>query len=702
MPPADGGSPDEPVTLVAGATMCISSPDGGIRPDSREGIYHRDVRLVSALALTVDGSAPPLAAAAREGANRSHRIHTLATDAHESPTAVLRCRRDVGVDVTDTYTVEVYAGVLHGVELRLELASDFSDLLARKYALAAPPPTAYARGGGGLAADAERFGVVIAPTGPAPRVEDGALVWTVDAAPGRPWRAGVRVQPRDGGEPVAVRRGPAALDRDEPVAPDGGRTASDGERQEAGGGQALRSPLRVAAVAEAWPATTASALADLDGLRISAPDLGLSYLGAGAPWFMALFGRDTLLTGWSSLIAGTDLALDVLEALAAHQGRSHDARTLEQPGRILHELRTGGSGVFGLESGRAYYGTADASPLFVMLLAEVARFGGDPRRVTALLPAARAAVAWCVDFGDLDGDGYVEYAADPKGLANQGWKDSGDAMVHADGSLAPAPIALAEVQGYLHGAYLALAELEQRSGEPERAPALRQRAGALRSAFLRDFWLPEHDLVAMALDADKRPLVVASSNMAHCLWTGLVDGERARTLAARLGAADLATSWGLRTLGSGEVAYNPLGYHLGSIWPHDTAIAAAGLARAGDRAGALRLTEGLLAAARHFDWRLPELFGGLDAGDLPFPVPYPVACSPQAWSAAAPLLLLRTALGLEPDVGAGVVRIDPNLGEGVELHVAGIPLGGGTLELRARGRHAEVLAAPPGLRVEVA
>jgi len=672
VPPADGSSPEEFVTLVAGATLCISAPDGGIRPDSLEGVYHRDVRLVSALALTVDGSAPPLAAASREGADRSHRVQTLATDAHQSPTALLRCRREVGVDVTESYTVEVYAGALEGVELRLDLASDFADLLVRNHALVAPPPADYARDDG-LRADGERFGVAIAALGPAPRVEDGALVWTVDAAPGRPWSAGVRFSPRD-----------------------------RGERVETDGGQALRSPLRVIAVAEPWRASVTSALADLDGLRIDAPDLGLSYLGAGAPWYMALFGRDTLLTGWSSLIAGTGLALDVLEALARYQGRGHDARTLEQPGKILHELRTGGSGVFELESGRAYYGTVDASPLFVMLLAEVARFGGDPRRVAALLPAARAAVAWCVDFGDLDGDGYVEYAADPKGLTNQGWKDSRDAMVHADGSLAPAPIAPAEVQGYLHGAYLALAQLEERLGDAARAPALRQRAAALRTAFARDFWLPEHDLIAMALDADKRPLAVANSNMAHCLWTGLVEGGTAGAVAARLGAGDLTASWGLRTLGSREVAYNPLGYHLGSIWPHDTAIAAAGLARVGDRAGALRLSEGLLAAAAHFDGRLPELFGGIDAADLPFPVPYPVACSPQAWSAAAPLLLLRTALGLDPDVGAGVVRLDPFLPEGVELHVAGIPLGGGALELRARGRHAEVLAAPPGLRVELA
>ncbi|MBA2529641.1 MAG: amylo-alpha-1,6-glucosidase, partial [Euzebyales bacterium] len=337
----------------------------------------------------------------------------------------------------------------------------------------------------------------------------------------------------------------------------------------------------------------------------------------------------------------------------------------------------------------------------VMLLAAVHRWGAADDDVRALLPAARAAVRWCVEHGDLDGDGFVEYRADLKGLANQGWKDSGDAMVHADGSLAPGPVAPVEVQAYLYGAYVGLAQLEQRLGQPAAADGLLERAERLRASFARHFWLPTEGLVAMALDGDKRPLVVASSNIGHCLWTGLLDGDAAEAACARLAAPDLATAWGVRTLGRGERAYNPLGYHLGTVWPHDSAIAAAGLMRAGHPQAASRVTAGLLEACEAFGWRLPELFAGLDAGEVPFPVPYPVACSPQAWSAAAPLLLLRTALRLDPDVPAGSVTVAPVLPDDVELTVTGIRLGDADLDLRVRGSDVQVLGAPSGLDVKV-
>lgn len=661
---------DELETLVAGSTVSVARPSGAITSDSFEGLYHRDVRLVSAFSLTADGAEPPLATAARNGAASADRIHQLSVDEHSSPTAVLRCRRTVGLAVREDWTVTVYEGTFSG-ELRLRLESDFADLLAQRHSLNAVPAVPYKTDGAALIADGERFGVQIEVEGPAPRVADDGFTWTVDTAPGRPWSAAVTFRPRDRGhligEPETV-----------PVAPP---------------------QLRAATAATRWQAATASAVADLRGLRVTVPDLSLSYLGAGAPWFMALFGRDSLLTSWSSLVGGTALGLETLEALARFQGREHDERTLEQPGRILHELRTGGAAVFGLDPGRPYYGTVDASPLFVLLADELLRWGADRERVAALLPAARAALDWCVEYGDLDGDGYVEYAADPRGLGNQGWKDSGDAMVHADGSLAEAPIALAEVQAYLYGAYRALASLEERVGDPSRAPGLRARAAGLREAFRRDFWLPERSLVAMALDADKRPLAVASSNMGHTLWTGLLDDDIAARVADRLTAPDLLASWGLRTLGSGERTYNPLSYHRGSIWPHDSAIAAAGLMRYGHVAPALRVAEGLLAAAERFGWRLPELFGGLDAAEVPYPVPYPVACSPQAWSAAAPLLLLRTVLRLEPDVPAGRVNVAPVLPDDVELAVS-LPLGGETLALRIKGGSCEVLACPEGIDVE--
>lgn len=658
---------------MSGATVCVSTHAGEIEPEGFEGLFHRDVRVLSQLVLTLDGRRPALLSAQRLGASAAELVYVAAVDEFANPTALLLRRREIGAGLRETLTVRVFSGALEGVELRVGLGTDFADLLPLKHTVERTPSEPLVpHGAAGVRVDGARFGIAATLDAAATRAERGALVCRVDAAPGRPWSTTLVV------EPVDLHAGGGA-DPPRDAAP--------------------REQLEVRSSARRWEESTASAVADLHGLRVEAPRYDLTYIAAGAPWFMALFGRDTLLAAWESLLLGPRFGLEVLSSLARFQGREVDDRTGEQPGRILHELRTGEAGVFGVPPGTPYYGTVDASPLFVMLLAEVHRWGAGDDQVRLLLPAARAALRWCVEFGDLDGDGYVEYAGDVDGLVNQGWKDSGDSMVHADGSQAKPPIALAEVQGYLYGAYVALATLEERLGDPAEAARLRRSARALQDAFVRDFWLPEQGLVAMALDREKQPLAVASSNPGHCLWTGLLDGEVGAAAAARLEASDLTTPWGVRTLGSGEVAYNPLGYHLGTIWPHDSALVAAGLVRAGSFDAARGVTEGLLAAAERFGWRLPELFAALD--DLPFPVPYPVACSPQAWSAAAPLLLLRTMLRLEPDVPAGVVRCAPLLSDGMEVTATGIGLGAGRLDLRVRGHEVEVLAAPPGIEVVV-
>jgi glycogen debranching enzyme len=317
---------------------------------------------------------------------------------------------------------------------------------------------------------------------------------------------------------------------------------------------------------------------DLTSLRVE--EAGERFTAAGAPWFMALFGRDALLTGYAALPLGTGDVLDTLEALARRQGRRHDPRTLEQPGRILHELRTGKDGVFGLRPGEAYYGTTDATPLFVYLLAEVHRWGADAERVARLLPAARAAVTWCLEVGDVDGDGFVEAVPDPNGIENQGWKDSGDSMVHADGTEATPPIALAEVQAYVHGALTGLAELETRLGDPAATPSLLREADELARRYREAFWSPRLGGIVLGLDAAKQQLEVPTSNMGHALWTGILAAEDAVAVSSRVTAPDLFASWGIRTLGADEAAYSPLAYHRGTIWPHDTAIVAHGLSPA--------------------------------------------------------------------------------------------------------------------------
>jgi glycogen debranching enzyme len=667
-------SHDTPLTLVHGSTFVVSDHVGNIDASTHHGVYHRDVRIVSSLVMKVDGSAPPVLASRRDGAAEAHWVYVLAADDDGSPTAVLTRHRSVDNRVRERFTARVYSGRLEGTLLTLDAATDFAELLELKGRSSTREPVTLAEDAGVLSATNGTIAVEYRAEGSGVEVLPRGVQWRLDLGAGESRSFDLVVTPSVSTDDAAGAGSPPTP---------------------------ASTSLQVDDNTNRWARGVASSLEDLNGLRVDVPSMNLRYVGAGAPWFMALFGRDTLLTAWQSLISGPELALDTLRALASRQGQRVDPQTGEEPGKILHEMRTGLMPIFGVAPGTPYYGTVDASPLFVMLLNEVHRWGASDDDVRALLPAARAAVTWCIEYGDVDGDGFVEYRGDERGLANQGWKDSGDSMVHADGTLAGGPIALSEVQGYVYAAYRALAQLEERLGDPAAAPQLHARAARLQAAFTDAFWLPEQGLLAMALDGDKRPLAVSASNPGHCLWTGILTGDVADAAARRLTEPDMAARWGIRTLASTEVAYNPLGYHLGSIWPHDTALGVAGLARAGHADATRRLVDGLLATAEAFDWRLPELLGGMDADEIGQPVPYPVACSPQAWSAAVPLLLLRTMLRLEPDVPGGAVRVAPLLRPDEDVVVRGIPLGTGTLSLRISGGDVQVLESPANVQVDV-
>ncbi|WP_236827901.1 MULTISPECIES: amylo-alpha-1,6-glucosidase [unclassified Blastococcus] len=388
-------------------------------------------------------------------------------------------------------------------------------------------------------------------------------------------------------------------------------------------------------------------------------------VAAGAPWFMTLFGRDSLLSSYMALPLETSLAQGTLETLAQWQGRRVDPHTEEEPGRILHELRLGPDRDTAL-GGSRYYGTVDATPLFVLLLAEAWRWGIPEQVVRELLPAADAALEWMDRYGDRDGDGFLEYRrATDRGLVNQGWKDSFDGINDAAGHLGVAPIALCEAQGYAYAARLARAELAEAFGDQDTAQRLRARAAVLRTAFAEKFWLPDQGWFAVALDRDKRPLDALTSNVGHCLWSGIVTDEHAAALIERLADSRMDTGYGLRTLAADMGAYNPMSYHNGSVWPHDTAIAVAGLIRYAHLPGAVelahRLANGLLDAAAAFGGRLPELFCGFARHRFGQPVPYPTSCSPQAWASAAPLLLVRALLGVELDVPSRTLTLQPRL-----------------------------------------
>jgi glycogen debranching enzyme len=399
---------------------------------------------------------------------------------------------------------------------------------------------------------------------------------------------------------------------------------------------------------------------DIGALRLHDPSGNRRpVIAAGAPWYMTLFGRDALISAYMSLPIDPTLAIGVLEALAELQGREIDPISEEEPGRIMHETRYLGVDAPTLTGGSTYYGSADATPLFVVLLGELSRWGLDEDSLRKLVPNADRALEWMSTFGDRDGDGYIEYLkTSDRGLTNQGWKDSNDGIRYRDGRVAEAPLALCEVQGYAYAAHRARAAIAARLGEPDVEARHLRLAEELKTRFNKDFWLDDLGWYAVALGPDKEPVDSLTSNIGHCLWSGIVDDDRAQRVADRLMSQPMWNGWGIRTLADDEQGYDPMSYHCGTVWPHDGALCAAGLKAYGFDAAALVVANGLLAASEAWQGRLPELFSGLDRSDVETPIPFPTSCSPQAWAAATPFLLLRIMLGLEPDDEMGL-KVEP-------------------------------------------
>ncbi|HLH28436.1 MAG TPA: amylo-alpha-1,6-glucosidase, partial [Acidimicrobiales bacterium] len=427
-----------------------------------------------------------------------------------------------------------------------------------------------------------------------------------------------------------------------------------------------------ARVAATWPALSAicdRSLADLDALRFEVESRGSRYSvpAAGVPWYLALIGRDMIWTGYEALPFAPELAEGALHALADLQATEDEPDTDAEPGKILHELRFGKLTALGEKPYRPYYGTVDATPLFLILLSEHWRVTGDDRLCHELRPQAMAALGW-LGAADLDGDGLVEYRRRaPSGARNQCWKDSEDSIRFAGGRMAEGAVAVCEVQGYAYAAELRMAEVAAELwGDLDLAGRLQRSAAGRFQRFNERFWIERRGgYYALALDGDKRQVDSLTSNLGHLLWSGIVPEERAEAVASRLVSPALASGWGLRTMSTEDGAYNPISYHNGSVWPHDTAIAVAGLTRYGRREQAGELAVAMLeAAARMEEHRLPEVFSGHGRDEAPFPVWYAEAASPQGWASAAPLLLVRSVLGL--DFERGVARTDPCLPERLE------------------------------------
>jgi glycogen debranching enzyme len=447
-------------------------------------------------------------------------------------------------------------------------------------------------------------------------------------------------------------------------------------------------------------------IADLRMLWTQEPETGDAFIAAGTPWFDTLFGRDSLITSLETLPLTHTIASASLRILGALQGTTIDTWRDEQPGKILHELRRGEMARTGETPFSRYYGSIDSTALYLVLAGEYWRWTADRRFLKSLDRILAAALQWTRDFGDLDGDGYLEYEREGEdGLLNQGWKDSGDAISAHDGRFARPPIALVEVQAYLYAGLLGLARLAGDQRRRQLAADLLARAKALQSRFNRDFWM-EQGGYALALDGAKRQVDSVSSNAGHALWAGIVPRTRARQVVDRLMAPEMFTGWGIRTLSSGEPRYNPLGYHLGTVWPHDNAILAMGFKRYGFEPELNLLATALFEAAQQFDYfRLPELFCGDTRTPQGAPVPYPVACRPQAWSAATIPAILTAILGLSPDAPHGQLYIvKPQLPSWLErVQLRNLRVGTGTVDLlyERRNRRTQVSVLGSTGRIQV-
>lgn len=676
-PVADLAAAGGVVTLVEGRSFAISGRTGDIAADLPHGVFVLDRRVLSAWELRID----------------RHAIEPLAVDLHEpfAATFVGRARPREGQADADVvvfrhrtvgfHTREEIVVTNHGIDevtvvVDLRCDVDLADLFDVKQGrVRAARGRVVARSRATVRHVAEGDGptrsVQIGFDPPAVAVDRDVMTWVPTIAPGATWSLTADLIVGLGG--VALR---------------------DDERTEPGQVPQRRST--------SWRASLPTLETDHPALRRAVErtgaDLGSLLLSdhehpddivtaAGAPWFMTLFGRDSLLTAWMTLLFDRAVARGTLRTLARLQGTGIDHRTEEEPGKILHEVRYGGAGGHALGHGDLYFGSIDATPLFVVLLGELARWDDD-LAVRALVPHADRALAWIADHGDRDGDGYVEYQRlHPDGLANQGWKDSWDAVRHPDGRLAEGPIALCEVQGYVYAAHRARAALAATVGDLATQRRHEDIAARLQTRFDEDFWLPDEGTYALALDGDKAPVAAVASNVGHCLWSGIVPAHRAAAVADRLMADDMWSGWGVRTLASSMRAYNPVSYHNGSVWPHDNAICAAGLARYGFEEPAHRIIEAQLEVADVHDGRLPELFTGFARLEVRQPAAYPTSCSPQAWAAAAPLLWLRTLLGIDatdgPVAGASPHRAPSWLGD---VRLAGVHVRGERMTLATTTR----------------
>jgi glycogen debranching enzyme len=640
------------LTILEGSTFCVCDHRGDFGwPTS--GFFAKDVRFLSVYELTINGETPLLLSSAQVEYFsaafylRNPRAGDLALD-------VLSVARErfVGEGMQDRIRIDNHAMEPTTFELALRFGSDFADIFAVKdydFALGDPDaaeplpplvePTFDAENNQFLFVDPDsgaRTQVILSEHG---EVDGSTIRWRIELEPRSLWEVRIDVSADLEGDQEA----PRVVER------------RFGEELVHVRDSLAAWKLRVPQLRTGWDDLHHSfhrSVADLASLRIRN---GLGSLpAAGMPWFMTVFGRDTLITCLQTLLFGPDLARSALEVLANLQATEDNPELDAEPGKIVHELRHGKAARRWFH---AYYGTVDATPLYLVLLSEVWRWTDDAALVRSLREPALKALAWIDEYGDRDGDGFVEYKKrSPRGLDNQSWKDSGDSQRFADGRIAEPPIAPCEVQGYVYDAKVRTAELAREVWRDRPlADRLQQEAAELKQRFDEAFWC-ERGYYALALDGDKQRVDSLTSNIGHLLWSGIVADERVEQIVDSLMGEALWSGWGVRTMSKADAAYNPLSYHNGTVWPHDNSLCAAGLAQYGRWSELHRLVRRMLAASRHFDHQLPEVFAGMPRADTPFPIRYPTAARPQAWAAGTPVLLLQLLLGLQADRGRHQLR----------------------------------------------
>jgi glycogen debranching enzyme len=636
-------------TVLDGSMFCVCDERGDVdgTPDAA-GFFAADTRFLSRCVLTVAGARPePLSQAQPVPHIATFVLRNAVVESIGPNQLSIERERFVGGGMGERITVVNHGRRRLEFEVALEVAVDFADIFEVK---SADPSFAEFDG-----SEVEAEGAPPTVTGETLQFVDGGFparcllhVTQSFVVEGGLVRFDVALEPRHSWEVTVALQ--SLLDGQSPLAPAAFRIRLDAERERAN--RSLTAWQHAAPRLESsWNDLTRTwerSVSDLAALRIEDEDFAVGALpAAGAPWFMTVFGRDTLITCLQTMVFGPELSASALRELAATQATEDDPERDAEPGKIIHEMRRG-------KAARAwtdrYYGTVDATPLFLILLSEHWRWTDDPVLARQLEGSALRALGWIDGPGDRDGDGFVEYLRRARrGIKHQSWKDSDSSMVFRDGTFAEPPIASAEVQGYVYDAKLRMAELARDVwGDPERAVRLVAEAELLRERFNDAFWVDDGGYYALGLDRDKRPIDGVASNMGHLLWSGIVTPERTERVAETLLGDGLWSGWGVRTLSAAETAYNPLVYHNGTVWPHDNSLIAAGLGCAGRAADAQQILERLIEAAVHFDYRLPEVFAGFERTAERPPVVYPTASSPQAWAAGTPVLLLQALLGLEP------------------------------------------------------